>query len=330
MTEETEQLEEIVEEVHEASEDFSSEDYDTGPEYDESSESEGEDQEDSKRNEKATKKYQSKKKNAKSKEKPSGLEEKVEASKTAARAFLKDNGYGEEEIDAMLGQVQSGDIEGFLDKLPIGLRSLAYIVFGFSEMESGKNVEEGHLKSLKRGETPYLFVAGLLNFPFSTRKLSKYSGINIIRIDSRDPDNIARAVNEAYERTGVKPVVMGFSLGGKNIAQYQQKYGSDNVSLFIGLDSEKMLNPKQGRSIYINGSEDLGWLDKMLNSTYWNPTSIQTYQVPSATHAGMCYSPRDIATIATIIKEETKNIVPTLKGSPFSYDTPKFRMKDAA
>jgi len=318
MTEESESLEGKVE---------GSEETESGNENSDSNkgESNSENYNESKKGKKKSKKgnnskgnYNSKKE-AKEKEgsdDESKLEKTVQSNK--ARSFLKEHGYSNEEIESLLENSESKDVKGILDRLPLRLRGLAYIALGFLDLNEPKNVQDGYLSTLKKGDTPYLYVAGALNFPFSTNKLSKYSGLNIIRLDRKSPDDIRDAINEAYRITGNKAVLIGFSLGGNNIAAYQQKYGSDNVGLFVGIDSEKKLNQLQGNSIYVNGAQDLAIVDKILRSSYWDPTTIRTYELPSATHAGFCYGKNAIKNLASIINFEVSKIRAPVKCNPVS------------
>ena len=157
-----------------------------------------------------------------------------------------------------------------------------------------------------------IFLPGLGKYPFDADDIEKHSGIKTIRVDSRDPEVIHNSLMLAAEKTGICPIVIGYSDGEKYFFNYLKEFGDNNiVSAFYGIGSDKgkveeLMDPK--RVFYINGEKDnlAPAYDKLLlryGEGYGGRTKRPVFKVPGATHVSLVKNSLDISFIKGIIKE---------------------------
>ena len=178
--------------------------------------------------------------------------------------------------------------------------------------ESNKKIFNIISKKLKHGELSIIFLPGLGKYPFDADYVEKHSGIKTIRVDSRNPEAIRNSLMLAAEKTGICPVVIGYSDGEKYFHSYLEKFGDEGlVSAFYGIGSdkgkvEKIMEAK--RVFYINGEKDslAPAYDKLLlryGKGYGGKTKRPVFKVPGATHVSLVKNRLDIGFIREIIKE---------------------------
>ncbi|MBS3102681.1 hypothetical protein J4458_04525 [Candidatus Woesearchaeota archaeon] len=178
--------------------------------------------------------------------------------------------------------------------------------------EKGTKIFSPVSKKLGYDKLSIIFLPGLGKYPFDADDIEKHSGIKTIRVDSRDPEVIHNSLMLAAEKTGICPIVIGYSDGEKYFFNYLKEFGDNNiVSAFYGIGSDKgkveeLMDPK--RVFYINGEKDnlAPAYDKLLlryGEGYGGRTKRPVFKVPGATHVSLVKNSLDISFIKGIIKE---------------------------
>ncbi|HLC65802.1 MAG TPA: hypothetical protein VJI46_06805 [Candidatus Nanoarchaeia archaeon] len=183
------------------------------------------------------------------------------------------------------------------------------VIKGFSKV--GDNIDPYEAVKEIDGAV-VVILPGLFDWPISLETFRQYSGLNAVRFDSRDAEDIHKFLTHIYESKGIKPVVVGFSDGEKRLCNYLKKYGDESIGLGIGVGSDKNADKlaSAGKFIYINGEWDCL---APLWSAYYNQTKAPIFTV-SGSHAGMMESDIAIKQIASIIKSESFK-----RGLPIGY-----------
>ena len=105
-----------------------------------------------------------------------------------------------------------------------------------------------------------VLLPGLGAYPFDAGDFEKHSGFKTIRIESRDLGVIDDVLKFVAGKTGICPIVIGYSDGEKHFCNYLRKFGDNGlVSAFYGIGSDKGKVEKMmeaGRVFYINGERD--------------------------------------------------------------------------
>ena len=141
---------------------------------------------------------------------------------------------------------------------------------------------------------------GLLDYPYTGKHLREYSGLDVVRVGTRDPAEIKGIIDYAHNQ-GLKTVVFGFSDGEKRIGKTIGLYGGENIDLVIGAGSDKNIPYNRitpDKVIYINGYNDL-LADKW--EAYHNESLSKTYYVPGG-HVAMVRKQDTIEKVGNIIR----------------------------
>ena len=157
-----------------------------------------------------------------------------------------------------------------------------------------------------------VLLPGLGAYPFDAGDFEKHSGFKTIRIESRDLGVIDNVLKFVAGKTGICPIVVGYSDGEKYFCNYLRKFGDNGlVSAFYGIGSDKGKVEKMmeaGRVFYINGERDnlAPAADKLLlryNRGYGGKTKRPVFKVPGATHVSLVKNSLDISFIRGIMRQ---------------------------
>lgn len=247
----------------------------------------------------------------------SPADERYESKEEAEEEYIEDGAAEEskeENLESLAESKEEGKEKGEESEreprtLEEWVDEIYNVIKGFSKV--GDNIDP--YEAVKNADGAVAVVLpGLFDWPISLETFRQYSGLNAVRFDSRDPDEIHKFLTHIYESKGMKAVVVGFSDGEKRLCSYLEKYGDELIGLGVGVGSDKNADKlaSQGKFIYINGEWDC--LAPLWNA-YHNQTKAPIFTV-SGSHAGMMESDIAIKQIANIVKRESFT-----RGIPMNY-----------
>jgi|TARA_B100001971_G_C18231154_1_gene563986 hypothetical protein len=215
--------------------------------------------------------------------------------------YLKNKGFSSEKIAQLLAAKETYSAKD----MPSGPRSLIYLIKGF--LENTKEGDEDVYKKIEEsGGTHVLYFPGLMNFPYGVDQIEEHTGLNVIRVETRDPEEIKAIIDHAYATSGQKPVLVGYSDGGKTITKAVEALGSDirdyvSEIFFVAANKEPGKVPG---IIYIDGANDkLAPIEKGYNKGI-DQESVRI-MLPDMGHVDLAYNPIAIGQIGSIIRDYT-------------------------
>ena len=227
---------------------------------------------------------------------------------------LRETKYFPARLDSVEGYVKSWKGQGKAT-IKDGIKGLVYLIKGFIDVE-GEEDSDVYEKIARMKNAPILYISGALEYPMNISEIEEHSGYDIAHIKERmDPDKLNDIIEYATKVTGQKPIVIGFSDGGKSIENYIEKHGMDKVSMFYAIAASKFNAENPSKVVFIDGKKDrLAILEK----NFSKKTDSDVFNVDGG-HTWMCYDPVTIEQIFEIIEKTAR-----VEGSNFkSFNTKK-------
>jgi hypothetical protein len=219
-------------------------------------------------------------------------------------------------IDENLETTVEDHVQGYLKTQDVFFDELYNIIKGFltpGDSEEDHDVYKAIDRKAKDGEPLTFLLPGLFQFPYSAKDFEKYSGLETIRLATRDPDEIHEILSYAAGKTKMGSILIGYSDGEIRARNYVKKHGDGNISMFYGLESDKshmesIMDPS--RVVYIDGDgfliRKLSPVFPSLTRDFYAPTSATRVKIDGASHSGLVHS--QAATEVGRIIEETAKI----------------------
>ncbi len=219
-----------------------------------------------------------------------GLEKELKETKYFPAGFNSVDGY----IKAWKNQDKT--------RVKDGIKGLWYLVKGFIDVEAEED-RDVYEKIANMKNVPILYISGAFEYPMSISEIEKHSGYDIAHIKERkDPDKINDIIEYTIEVTGQKPIVIGFSDGGKSIENYIERYGLNKVSMFYAIAASKFDVENPNKVVFIDGKKDrLFILEKDTSKN----TNAEVFKVDGG-HTWTCYDPITIQQIFEIIERTAR------------------------
>ena len=232
--------------------------------------------------------------------------------------FVQDRELTPEEIESLERELKEtkyfpvglNSIDGYIKywksqgkgTLKDGIKGLVYLIKGFIDVEAEED-RDVYEKIARMKHTPILYISGALEYPMNIREMEEISGYKIAHIKERkDPDKINEIIEYAARVTGQKPIVIGFSDGGKSIENYIEKYGMDKVSMFYAIAASKFDTEDSGKLKFIDGKKDRIFI---LEKDAFKKTDSDVFKVKGG-HTWTCYDPLTIRQIFDIIEKTAR------------------------
>ena len=226
-----------------------------------------------------------------------------EARSLISRSSGQEREYAEKNLSKLVAYSKAVKKHNKSQRRPASFRrwmeSAYSLIGGFLDTGEGKQDIRKEIDSTKSNTVVFL-LPGLLDYPYTGKHLREYSGLDVVRVGTRDPAEIKGIIDYAHNQ-GLKTVVFGFSDGEKRIGKTIDLYGGENIDLVIGAASNKNI-PYNGISpdkvIYINGRNDLL---APIESGYFNDSLSKTLYVPGG-HVAMVRKQDTIEQVGKIIR----------------------------
>ena len=214
---------------------------------------------------------------------------------------LKESGSTTRSLD----EIVERNIEG----QNVAWKELWYIVKGFlntGDREEDHEIYKVIARKAKNGEPLTFLLPGLFQFPYTASDFEKYSGLDTVRIATRNPDEIHDILGYAAEKTKRGSILIGYSDGELRARDYVKRHGDGYISMFYGLESDKshmerIMDPNRVR--YIDGDGFLIRTLSPLARDFFAAPNAPLDKINGATHSGLVHNPYDIARVGSIIRE---------------------------